>query len=147
MNAKDFLRQSYRLNEMINSNVEELDNLRDLATNIAGQTFDKDKLSGCGYVKSRVEEIVLKVVEYQHQVNEEIDQLVDLKKDIRKSIMRVTDRDQLILLRLRYLNSFSWQEIQQRMNLCEKQIHRIHGESLKFVHVPEKYLIKSDKCS
>ena len=36
MNAKQFLRQAYKLNELIESDKDELENLRSLSTSIAG---------------------------------------------------------------------------------------------------------------
>ena len=39
MTAKEFLNQAYRLNELIDSDVEELERLRDLATRISGPNF------------------------------------------------------------------------------------------------------------
>lgn len=40
MTAKEFLNQAYRLNELIDSDVEELERLRDLATRISGPNFE-----------------------------------------------------------------------------------------------------------
>ena len=39
MTAKEYLRQAYRLNERINSHIEELKNLRDLSTRIQGVSY------------------------------------------------------------------------------------------------------------
>ena len=39
MTAKEYLRQAYRLNERINSHIEELENLRDLSTRIQGVSY------------------------------------------------------------------------------------------------------------
>lgn len=139
MTPKEFLRQSYRLNEMINSNLNELSMLRDLATNISAQRFDREKLSGTGYVTSRIEEIVMKICSYEIQVNEEIDRLVDLKQEIRAAIIDVADPDQQCLLRLRYLQCLSWPDVQKTMGVSETQIHRIHADALNRVKVPLKY--------
>lgn len=140
MTTKEFLRQSHRLNDLINSNLNELSMLRDLATNISAQTFDRDKLSGTGYVTSRIEEIVVKICGYEIQVNDEIDRFVDLKQDIRCAIVDVIDRDQQLLLRMRYLECLPWPEIQEKMVLSKQQVHKIHGEALKMVRVPVKYI-------
>ena len=39
MTAKEYLRQAYRLNERINSHIEELENLRDLSTRTQGVSY------------------------------------------------------------------------------------------------------------
>lgn len=145
MTQKDFLRQSYRLNEIIDSNLAELSTLRDLAENVSAQVFDREKLSGTGYVNSRIEEIVAKICGYEILVNNEIDQLIDLRQAIRNAILEVTDKDQQLLLRLRYLECLSWPEIQDRMALSKQQVHNIHGEALKVVQVPAKYQIGLDR--
>lgn len=139
MTSKEFLRQSYRLNEIINSSLAELSALRDLALNISAQTFDRDKLSGAGYVTSKVEEIVTKICLYEGIVNDEIDRFVDLKQDIRCAIADVKDQDQQCLLRLRYLECLSWPEIQEKMGLSKPWVHNIHAKALLSVKVPAKY--------
>ena len=40
MTAKQYLSQAYRLNERINSDLSELDRLRDLATSLSGVNYD-----------------------------------------------------------------------------------------------------------
>ncbi len=139
MTPKEFLRQSHRLNDLINSNLEELSSLREMATNISAQTFERDKLSGAGYVTSRIEEIIVKVCDYELLVNNEIDKFIDLKQDIRAAIVDVIDPDQQCLLRLRYLECLSWEDVQKKMKLSETQIHRLHSEALLKVRVPVKY--------
>lgn len=139
MNAKEFLRQSHRLNDLINSNLNELEILRDQAINISGQQFDRDKLCSPGYVSSKIEAIVVKIAEYEYKINDEIDRLVDLKESIRCAISGVRNQDQQLLLRLHYLEYLPWVEVQRKMNLSEKQVHRLHGEALKLVKVPPIY--------
>lgn len=61
------------------------------------------------------------------------------KQDIRCAIVDVIDRDQQLLLRMRYLECLPWPEIQEKMVLSKQQVHKIHGEALKMVKVPVKY--------
>ena len=45
MTAKQYLSQAYRLNERINSDLSELDKLRDLATSLSGVNYDGVRVS------------------------------------------------------------------------------------------------------
>lgn len=144
MNAKDFLQQSHRLNDMITSNLNELDTLRDQAINVSAQQYDRDKLCSPGYVNSKIEGIVLKIMEYENKINDEIDRLIDLKEAIRCAIAGISNQDQQLLLRLHYLEYLPWIDVQKRMNLSEKQVHRLHGEALKLVKVPPICSVKDE---
>ena len=59
MNAKEFLRQSHRLNDLINSNLNELESCGSGDQHFS-QQFDRDKLCSPGYVSSKIEAIVVK---------------------------------------------------------------------------------------
>ena len=147
MNAKEFLRKSHRLNDLINSNLNELSILRDQAVCISAQSFEREKLSGPGYVTSKIEDIVLKIISYEILVNEEIDRLVDLKEAIRLAIQCIENQDQQLVLRLHYLEFLPWPDVQRRMNLSEKQVHRLHGEALKLIKVPPTYSVQAGNDS
>lgn len=138
MNAKQYLKQAYRLNELIKSNQDELNALRESATSISGIDYSKDKVqsskssSDAGFVN-----IVMKIVEIENSINDDIAMCISLKNEIRTVINNIQDVDEKILLRLRYINFKTWDEICDELHVSLRTVHRIHSSALEKVKVPE----------
>ena len=84
-----------------------------------------------------MEETICKIVDLEHEINADIDQLVDLKAEARKAINAVTDPDQQLILELRYLCYKPWLEIAEAMGYSEAGVYKLHGKALRKIHVPE----------
>ncbi len=67
----------------------------------------------------------------QEEINTEIDRLVDLKREIGQKIALLENRDQRLILELRYFCRKPWDEIMVRMNLSERWIFLLHDRALK----------------
>ena len=137
MNAKDFLKQAYRLNELVNSNVAELENLKALSTSVSGANYGAERVQGGNLPGSRIEAIVLKIVDLEREIQGDINRYLDLKKAIREAINGVENQNEKLILRYRYVELLSWSEIQARMGLDERQTYIIHGKALKNIKIPE----------
>lgn len=139
MNAKQYLKQAYRLNEMIKSNQEELSALRESASSIAGIDYSKDKVQSskssgdAGFVN-----VVAKIVELEDSINADIAKCISLKNEIRTVINNVQDADEKLLLRLRYINFKTWDEICEELYVSLRTVHRVHAAALEHVNVPKK---------
>lgn len=79
MTAKQYLSQAYRLNERINSDLSELDRLRDLATSLSGVNYDGVRVSKTRSTEAPFEKTICKIIDAEQKINAEIDRLVDLK--------------------------------------------------------------------
>ena len=101
MTAKEYLGQAYRLDQRINSKLEQVMSLRDLATK-ATSTLSDVAPSGTRNVH-RMEDIIVKIVDLENEINRDIDNLVDLKREMVSVIKAVTDPELQTLLELRYL--------------------------------------------
>lgn len=138
MNAKQYLKQAYRLNELIKSNQDELNALRESAISISGIDYSKDKVQSskssgdAGFVN-----IVAKIVELEDSINDDIAMCISLKNEIRTVINNVQDADEKILLRLRYINFYTWEQVCENMSVSLRTAHRIHSSALKNVKVPD----------
>lgn len=137
MNAKDFLKQAYRLNELVNSNVAELENLKALSTSVSGANYGAERVQGGNLPGSRIEAIVLKIVDLEREIQGDINRYLDLKKAIREAINGVENQNEKLILRYRYVELLPWSEIQARMGLDERQTYIIHGKALKNIKIPE----------
>ena len=137
MTNKEYLRQAYRLDQKINSDIEEVARLREMAGSISSPVLgDKVQTSRNGdapFVRS-VEKILL----LEEKINREIDTLVDLKQQMREVIAAVPDTDERMVLRYRYIHNLTWEQIGNELNADARTIRRWHGSALVHVVLPEE---------
>lgn len=130
--AKQYLKQAYRLNELINSNKEEIAELRLLSTGIGAIDYSKDSEKNtqvCG--DANFTNIIAKIIELENIINADIERMVNLKIEIRTIINRVQDKDAKLLLKYRYLNFLTWEKICENMSISTRTAYRIHTTGLK----------------
>ena len=106
MTAKEYLSQAYWLDRRINSKLEQLSSLNDIATRSTSVISD-DVVSRTRNVHA-MEDVIAKIVDMKAEVNAEIDRLVDLKRDIMEVVKAVDDPELQTLLELRYLCFKDW---------------------------------------
>jgi DNA-directed RNA polymerase specialized sigma subunit len=135
MTNKEYLRQAYRLDQKINSDIEEVARLREMAGSISSPVMgDKVQTSRSGdapFVRS-IEKILL----LEEKINREIDTLVDLKSQMREVIAAVPDTDERMVLRYRYIHNLTWEQIGNELNADKSTIRRWHGSALTHVVLP-----------
>ena len=135
MTAKEYLSQAYRIDQRINSKLEQVTSLRELSTK-ATATFSDVPPSGTRNVH-RLEDVILKIVSLEEEINHEIDRLVDLKREIHTVIGEVRNPEYQTLLELRYLCFKSWEQIGVLMSYNTTYLFELHSRALKAVRVPQ----------
>lgn len=135
MNKREYLNQAYRLDQRINSKLEQLAQLKALATKVTTGMSDMPG-SPTRNVKKN-EDIVLKIIDLENEINDRIDELVDLKKDIVHRINEVNNPEYKLILELRYLCFRSWEEIAVEMDYGIDNVFRVHRKALASVQIPE----------
>ena len=136
MTAKEYLRQAYRLNELIDSRITELERLRDYSTRLTSCGFGGERVSKSRSTEAPFVRIIEKIVDLEKVINRDIDRYVDLKTEMNAAIDRVSNVDERLLLRYRYLNNYSWDDIAQLLNVSGRTVHRIHSSALYNFSVP-----------
>lgn len=133
MTAKQYLRQAYRLNDLINSDLAELEQLKVLSTSVSSPNLSGMPGSGQRKQEAPFVNPILKIIDLENYINAEINRFVDLKKEIRTVIFQVPDNSQKLCLKLRYIQFLKWEAVATEMNLSLKQVHRIHNDALQAV--------------
>jgi len=134
MTVKEYLGQAYRLDQRINSKLEQVMSLRTLATK-ATSTLSDTPPSGTRNVH-RMEDIIVKIIEMENEINRDIDNLVDLKREMVSVIKAVTDPEYQTILELRYLCFKSWEQIAVDMNYSIQHIYRLRDRALNEITPP-----------
>lgn len=134
MTTKEYLRQAYRLNELIKSHADELAALRQLSNGLVSST--QERVSGGDPTgDTQTVNTLSKIIELEEKIQKEMNNLIDLQQDIHNSIANVKDQDEQLLLRYRYIEFLHWEEIAERMNFSTMQVNRIHGKALQHLQI------------
>ena len=129
MTAKGYLSQAYRLGQQINSKLAQVSRLRHMATQATGR-FQAERISGTP-LHSPMEDAVTKLIDLEYEINDDIDRLVDLKREMAAWIVKMRDPSCRLLLAMRYLDGNLWEEITLKLGYDLLRVHRLHGRALK----------------
>jgi DNA-directed RNA polymerase specialized sigma subunit len=129
--AKEYLAQAYRIDQRINSKLEQVASLRELATKATSTLSDMPH--NPTWNTRSMENIICKMVDLENEINTDIDNLVDLKGGIMTAIKRIENPESQMLLELRYLCFKSWEQIAVDMGYNSKYIFRLHDKALEKV--------------
>ena len=128
MTIKEYLSQAYRIDQRINSKLDQVQSLRELTVK-ATSTLSDTYSSGNGN-KQNMEGVIVKIIDLENEIDEEIDKLVDLKHEIVSLIKQVKNPEYKTLLELRYLCFRTWEQIAVEMRYDLSWIHRLHKKAL-----------------
>lgn len=137
MTAKEYLNQARHLDALINCRLREIDYWRDLSSSVLGMKFDGMPHSHNRPTEAPFVRCLEKIDEIQRDVEEKVAYLVRLKEEINAAIDMLASRDEQLLLRYRYLDDFTWEEIARMLNVSLRTVHRIHGSALQNLIVPD----------
>ena len=136
MTAKEYLNQARHLDALINCRLREIDYWRDLSNSVSGSNFEPhynpNKPTEVPFVRC-----LEKIDTIQRDVAEKIAYLVRLKGEINTAIDALEMRDEQLVLRYRYLDDCTWEEISRMLNVSLRTVHRIHGSALQHFSAPE----------
>ncbi len=139
MTPKEYLKQAYRLDHRINSNIAELGRLREMSTSISspslGEKVQTNRNTDAPFVKC-----LERIYALEEKINEEIDLLVNLKEEIRSVIDMVSNTDERMVLRYRYIHNYTWEQIGDVLGADSRTVRRWHGQALGHVILPENLL-------
>jgi len=128
MTVKEYLGQAYRLDQRINSKIEHVSSLNDLATKCTSTISDMPRSATPN--NSRMEDIIVKIIDLQNKINSDIDRLVDLKREMVGIIKGVDNIECQTLLELRYLCFKTWEQIAVDMGYTTRNLHLLHKKAL-----------------
>ena len=111
--AKKYLSQAFGLNQRIESKLGQIEELHDLATKATVTYSDMPKNPNKGH--SRLEDAVIKIIELENEINKDMVELVELKKDIIRRIKAVESTELQTVLELSPAYRYPDQDPSQRL--------------------------------
>ncbi|MEG0957750.1 MAG: DUF1492 domain-containing protein [Anaerovoracaceae bacterium] len=129
ISGKDYLSKVYRLDQRIKAKLEQLEILNSLATKATTTLNDMPRSESRN--TSRMEDTIIKIMDLQHEINDDINNLVDLKKMVSDAIHEIENPEYQMLLEYRYLCYRSWEQIAVDLEYSIQHTFRLHGKALK----------------
>ena len=116
MDAKKYLDQTRFLDMRITAKLAQLEELHRLMLRVGGSDGTAAKIAAM-----------------QEEIDRDVDELVDLKKEITAVIRRVSRPEYQTLLELRYLCFWNWEKISLNMHYSQSQLFNLLPCALKEV--------------
>lgn len=131
MNAKEYLSQAFKIDNDINSKLEQVAALRELATKATSTISDMPGSPNRNIHK--MEDAIIKLTDLEAELNADINELASLKVDITHVIKKVDSRQERNVLEKRYLCYETWEQISVDMGYSIQHTFRIHDQGLQKV--------------
>ena len=135
MTRKEYLNQAYWLDRRIDSKLEQLSALKEMATKTTSIMND-DVVSHSRNLHS-LQDVISKIIDMQAEINNDIDHLVNLKQEIMQVIKEVQNPEHQILLEQRYLCFKSWESVAEELGYNIRHVYRLHDEAVEQIMIPE----------
>lgn len=140
MTAKEFLSQYTECLAEIETLTEEVMRLRSLATKVT-VAFDSDGSAAGSRSHDKLERCVDKIMEAEVRLNDRINDLSDVRRQVFDTIMQVPDGKMRTLLLMRYISGTPFEGIAAKMGYTYNHlVKNIHPEAL---HEIDKILKQS----
>lgn len=108
----------------------ELLSLESRATKVTPHISDEPNSKG--YRQDKTADLVAAMIDTKILINKQLEKLYKIRLEIEESISDLPEKEQY-LMRARYLENKTWEQICVDMSYCWKQIHRIHSKALKAI--------------
>ena len=131
MTAKEYLNQARLLDMRIRAKIQQIERLNEMAAGCTAALSGSPRGRGRG--ASRVENCVLKIALVQEELKDDVDALMELKKEIMAVIQAVEDAELQILLEKRYLCFLPWGRLAAEMGYSVQHVYRLHEAALAAV--------------
>lgn len=131
MTAREYLSQAYLLDLRIRSKMRQVEELRALACSVQGFSAEEPVVHTKDV--TGLQNAVVRIMEEEQALNEEIDRFVDLKREIRSVIDRVPDLTMRLILEKRYLLFESWVKIVTDLVYSRRWVFDLHRRALEYV--------------
>lgn len=128
MTAKEYLYRLRYLDKRITGRVATRDRYAYLAR--GGTSGISALRNGGTNARSKVEDYVCRLVDLERELDAEIDELVNLRREALGILGHVPDMRLKTVLELRYFQNCDWDEIARDMRYDLRWVYRLHGIAL-----------------
>lgn len=134
MTAKSFLRQVRHIDRRVDEALERMERLN--ARLEAGRMSALTGMPRGGTADWT--DMADRVLSLETKINDQVRELVRLKRAAMDAIALVDDSRYREVLELYYIDGYTWEQVAERMGYDVRWVYRLHGRALKCVRVPEE---------
>ena len=131
MNARIFLSRAWNFELQVQSKLEQIEALKSLACRV-NNGFGTEKVSASRNPSS-MEDVILRIMELEGDLNRRIDELVAIKREIARTIDMVEDVNLRKKKEKRYLSFLPWEQIAVDLHYTGRWLRDKHVEALRAV--------------
>ncbi len=136
MKSRDYLRRAFEIDRRLQARYRRLKVLESRATGSYSKS-NEEMTSHTLYVKSRMEENVLKAIELKELIEDDEKLLKKVRSEIKDAIRHIGNETFISVLDMRYLQYMSWDEISGQFGFSRSYLFKLHGEALELIRVPD----------
>jgi len=127
---KEFLSRGRNIKALITAKQEHIDEWRKLSESTT-VTLKSGGGSKIGYKQGLMENAVCNIIDLENEIFIEINELVELERDIREAINTLlTDTRHKAIFELRYIQHLKLEEIAVKLNYAFRWVQRLNGRAL-----------------
>lgn len=141
MNVREYLNQGYLLDQRINYNMRRLQEMKTGIDGISSPQIGGVKVQTSPDGEAPYVKAYLRMAELNERINQEINQLVDLRNQIDEVVGTVESEQHHMLLLYKYIEGLTWEDIGIKLNASRNTVKRWHQEALRMVKMPENPII------
>ena len=131
MTAQEYLSRAYRMEQQVESKLQQIEALRSMAESLTS-CIGTEPVSHTRNVTS-MQDTVNKIIEEEKNLNAQIDELVEIKKEIADTISQVTNVTYRLILEKRHLCFLMWEQIACEMHYGVRTVQTKYNDALQIV--------------
>ena len=146
MTAREYLSEVQRLQTVIEQKQERIKEIRESVSTVRAVRFDLEKVQGGGHT-DKIGEAVVKSVDLEKEVENDIVNLVYRQHDITNQIHKVDNLNYMKILYKRYIEGKDFQTIANEIPLTYEYALNLHGKALKAFEAANKEILQKEGIS
>lgn len=137
MTAEEYLGQIRWLDDRIRFNLRSVENLRQMAESISPPSPDAGRVRTSKAEEAPYAPLIRNIRDLQTELNDEVDRLVDLRRQAREVIHTLGDNELEMILNHYYIEGMGWERIGSEMHMDRSTALRKHDRAIARIVVPE----------
>jgi len=129
MDAKEFLKQAYRIDDKIYILEMEISECKNLLNKISN--LESNNIHNSDEIDQN--NIIIKIKECEKDLINNISKLIDIKENLNKVLGKINNENYKVILKLRHINYKSFVQISEILHEPYKTVYQKHKRALKKV--------------
>ena len=109
-----------------------------MASSVSSPRYDIDRVMASRSNDAPFVRCLDKIMDLEDKIHAEVTKLMALKEQIREVIDGVSDTDERMVLRYRYIHNLTWEQIGDELHADRTTVYRWHNNAINHVALPKK---------